>query len=456
MLNNTSSDITNGTYSYLFQNLGPGVYSVRVIVYDLMNNSDSDSVTFVVYGVPGDDGSSGSGGSSITLDVDPTSNSSNNSYGVNISVNESVNWVIELIVNGNVVDQIQGNGSSVITLNYTYPASGNYTIQFNVTYTVNGDSVTITYGPYNVWIDLIPPTLNISWPRPGESYTEGIRTFEFYVEDDFAQVLTCSYLFTGPNTYNNTVQVQNGSTYSINLEFSRGSYELIISCTDGINNVSETILFSIRRSGGEEQIPPEDQQEQQPIIQEEHQQDSRDSASARSSSISTSDQEEQREILDIRDISEQLEQKEIVLDSTDIQPRIVEEVREPEPAHQIEQEDQPEATTTTTEDERIRGNLMYQILNIILPQQLPLLFTLSLLSLLAYLRVLKMRVIMLNDRTIITFRSITNRPVRNVSVRIFDQIYRSDENGQIIINIPTEDVVVQGFWIVLKDRTERI
>ncbi|MEM1700525.1 MAG: NosD domain-containing protein, partial [Candidatus Anstonellales archaeon] len=29
VLNNTSSGITNGTYSYLFQNLGPGVYSVR-------------------------------------------------------------------------------------------------------------------------------------------------------------------------------------------------------------------------------------------------------------------------------------------------------------------------------------------------------------------------------------------------------------------------------------------
>ncbi|MEM1877144.1 MAG: hypothetical protein QXH21_10225, partial [Ignisphaera sp.] len=365
-------------------------------------------------------------------------------------------WNVTLVVDGNDVNSSVGSGSSNVSLGYTHPASRNSTYRFRVNYSVGGSSVVVVYGPYNAWIDLIPPTLNISWPRPGESYTEGIRTFEFYVEDDFAQVLTCSYLFTGPNTYNNTVQIQNGSTYSINLEFSRGSYELIISCTDGINNVSETILFSIRRSGGEEQILPEDQQEQQPIIQEEHQQDSRDSASARSSSISTSDQEEQREILDIRDISEQLEQKEIVLDSTDIQPRIVEEVREPEPAHQIEQEDQPELTTTTTEDERIRGNLMYQILNIILPQQLPLLFTLSLLSLLAYLRVLKMRVIMLNDRTIITFRSITNRPVRNVSVRIFDQIYRSDENGQIIINIPTEDVVVQGFWIVLKDRTERI
>ncbi|MEM4159488.1 MAG: hypothetical protein QXO13_02575, partial [Candidatus Anstonellales archaeon] len=104
MLNNTSSGITNGSYSYLFQNLGPGVYSVRVVVYDLMNNSDSDSVTFVVYGVPEDEGSSGAGGSSITLDIDPSSNSSNNSYGVNISVNDSVNWTVELIVNGNVVD----------------------------------------------------------------------------------------------------------------------------------------------------------------------------------------------------------------------------------------------------------------------------------------------------------------------------------------------------------------
>ncbi|MEM2054555.1 MAG: hypothetical protein QW690_02245, partial [Candidatus Anstonellales archaeon] len=342
-----------------------------------------------------------------------------------------------------------------VSLGYTHPVSRNSTYQFRVNYSVGGSSVVALYGPYSVWIDLISPSLNISWPRPGESYTEGIRTFEFYLEDDFAQVLTCSYLFTGPNTYNNTVQLQNGSTYSINLEFSRGSYELIISCTDGINNVSETVLFSIRRSGGEEQIPPEDQQEQQPIIQEEHQQDS-DSASARSSSISRSDQEEQREPLDIRDISEQLEQREIVLDSTDVQPMVVEEVRESEPVQQIEQEDQPKLATPTTEDERTRGNLMYQILNIILPQQFPIIFILSLLSLLAYLRVLKMRVITLNDRTIITFRSITNRSVRNVSVRIFDQIYRSDENGQIIINIPTEDVSVQGFWIVLKDRTERI
>ncbi|MEM0470910.1 MAG: hypothetical protein QXL02_01335, partial [Candidatus Anstonellales archaeon] len=39
VLDNTLSGITNGTYSYLFQNLGPGVYSVRVVVYDLMNNS---------------------------------------------------------------------------------------------------------------------------------------------------------------------------------------------------------------------------------------------------------------------------------------------------------------------------------------------------------------------------------------------------------------------------------
>ncbi|MEM4149566.1 MAG: hypothetical protein QXQ78_03065, partial [Candidatus Anstonellales archaeon] len=92
MLNNTSSGITNGSYSYLFQNLGPGVYSVRVVVYDLMNNSDSDSVTFVVYGVPGSsDGDSGTNGnSSYSVRGNLSSNVSNNNYWINLILDSAI------------------------------------------------------------------------------------------------------------------------------------------------------------------------------------------------------------------------------------------------------------------------------------------------------------------------------------------------------------------------------
>ncbi|MCX8154491.1 MAG: fibronectin type III domain-containing protein [Candidatus Micrarchaeota archaeon] len=40
LVNNASVSV-NGTYTYTFTNLGPGVYTVRVVVYDTLNNSDS-------------------------------------------------------------------------------------------------------------------------------------------------------------------------------------------------------------------------------------------------------------------------------------------------------------------------------------------------------------------------------------------------------------------------------
>ncbi|MEM0455998.1 MAG: hypothetical protein QXI75_01715, partial [Candidatus Anstonellales archaeon] len=201
-----------------------------------------------------------------------SSNVSNNDYWIDLRVDSAISWNVTLVVDGVSVNSSVGSGSSNVSLGYTHPVSRNSTYEFRVNYSVGGSSVVVVYGPYNAWIDLIPPTLNISWPRPGESYTEGIRTFEFYVEDDFAQVLTCSYLFTGPNTYNNTVQVQNGSTYSINLEFSRGNYYINVECSDGVNSVVESYQFNIRRSGGNEQPPqdesPPQQQETSPTDQQ--------------------------------------------------------------------------------------------------------------------------------------------------------------------------------------------
>ncbi|MEM0455882.1 MAG: hypothetical protein QXI75_01100, partial [Candidatus Anstonellales archaeon] len=129
MLNNTSSGITNGTYSYLFQNLGPGVYSVRVVVYDLMNNSDSDSVTFVVYGVPGDsDRDSGTNGnSSYSVRGNFSSNVSNNDYWIDLRVDSAISWNVTLVVDGNDVNSSVGSGSSNVSLGYTHPVSRNST-----------------------------------------------------------------------------------------------------------------------------------------------------------------------------------------------------------------------------------------------------------------------------------------------------------------------------------------
>ncbi|MEM4205523.1 MAG: hypothetical protein QW336_02575, partial [Candidatus Anstonellales archaeon] len=125
MLNNTSSGITNGSYSYLFQNLGPGVYSVRVVVYDVMNNSDSDSVTFVVYGVPGSSGgnSGTNGNSSYSVRGNFSSNVNNNDYWIDLRLDSAISWNVTLVVDGVDVNSSVGSGSSNVSLGYTHPVS---------------------------------------------------------------------------------------------------------------------------------------------------------------------------------------------------------------------------------------------------------------------------------------------------------------------------------------------
>ncbi|MEM4148994.1 MAG: hypothetical protein QXQ78_00005, partial [Candidatus Anstonellales archaeon] len=369
----------------------------------------------------------------------------------------------------------------------------NSTYQFRVNYSVGGSSVVALYGPYNVWIDL-PPTLNISWPRPGESYTEGIRTFEFYLEDDFAQVLTCSYLFTGPNTYNNTVQVQNGSTYSINLEFSRGNYYINVECSDGVNSVVESYQFNIRRSGGNEQ-PPQDQsppQQQETPPTDQQNQSSTDqnvtTGTIQTDSNTTTTNIDFNTSTEITPDSNTSDQEQSIPSSIFIQDQsngdrttieteqssvtnqqvvVISDMEGSDRTIDLERSDDAE-TDSNSNDQQIqsdtelkdgstdKNNLMNvnRVINsvaVILtsPQSIVGLLGVGVSIIFIILRMVKLTILR-GEKNIILLKNIFNKPVKGVKVRILDKEFQSDENGMVVTDLPVDNVGVKGLWIVIK------
>ncbi|MEM1700971.1 MAG: hypothetical protein QW785_02885, partial [Candidatus Anstonellales archaeon] len=479
----------NNTYSNQYQ---PGIYNITLRARDQIN-SNSTTKQIIVYGVPGSsNGNNGiNGNSSYSVRGNFSSNVSNNDYWIDLRLDSAISWNVTLVVDGNDVNSSVGSGSSNVSLGYTHPASRNSTYRFRVNYSVGGSSVVVVYGPYNAWIDLIPPTLNISWPRPGESYTEGIRTFEFYVEDDFAQVLTCSYLFTGPNAYNNTVQVQNGSTYSINLEFSRGNYYINVECSDGVNSVVESYQFNIRRSGGNEQ-PPQDesppQQQETPPTDQQNQSSTDQNVTTGTietdsnttitnidlntsieitTDSSTSDQEQPTPSSII--IQDQSNRDRTTVETeqsseTNQQIVIIPDMERSERTINLERSDaetdsnnqQVQSDTELKEDSTDRNNLMNvnRVINSVAvvltsPQSLAGLLGVGVSIILLMLRTVKLTIVR-GERNMILLKNLFNKPVKGVKVRILDKEFQSDENGMVVTDLPVDKVEVKGIWIVIR------
>ncbi|MEM4384992.1 MAG: hypothetical protein QXD03_00380 [Candidatus Anstonellales archaeon] len=475
-LNITSISI-NGTLSLL-----PGIYILRISAYDAVNRSTNLLIPIRIFYI------------NTTAQIPMgnfSSNVSNNDYWIDLRLDSAISWNVTLVVDGVSVNSSVGSGSSNVSLGYTHPVSRNSTYRFKVNYSVGGSSVVAVYGPYNVWIDLIPPTLNISWPRPGESYTEGIRTFEFYVEDDFAQVLTCSYLFTGPNIYNNTVQVQNGSTYSINLEFSRGNYYINVECSDGVNSVVESYQFNIRRSGGNEQ-PPQDesppQQQETPPTDQQNQSSTDQNVTTgtietdSNTTITNIDLNTSTEITPDSNTSDQEQPTPssiIIQDQSNRGRTTVETEQSSETNQQIviipdmegsdrninlERSDaetdsnnqQVQSNTELKEDSTDRNNLMNvnRVINsvaVILtsPQSLAGLLGVGVSIILLMLRTVKLTIVR-GERNMILLKNLFNKPVKGVTVRILDKEFQSDENGMVVTDLPVDNAEIKGMWIIVR------
>ncbi|MCS7122853.1 MAG: hypothetical protein NZ908_02780, partial [Candidatus Micrarchaeota archaeon] len=338
-----------------------------------------------------------------------------------------------------------------------------------VNYSVGSSSVVSVYGPYIAYVDLLPPTIQVIWPLDGETYTEGYRNIVIRAEDNMVDSITCTYNITGPNRYDNTIQIQNGTTYTAQIFLSEGSYAMELLCSDQENDVEMIIRFNIRDSRNDRSQPISDDTNQSQSNQTSSDQQNNLNNNQRSENSNQNQSDQTTVSRDINkttlsrdikhDISSSLvdssrdansdERKEIILVPD---PTISSEDLTSNTENYLPQEEIIESPTSKAQqDQGIRG-----IVNTILYNPgvwIWSTFGFIVLLIFGLLRVVRIHALRNSDGGYRLLASnLLGKPVRGLKLRIEDRTYTTDESGGCIIELPDiRNLKVEGFWIVIRE-----
>jgi hypothetical protein len=460
---------TSGLYNYTYS-LVPGQYNLTLICSDGLNTNS----TFVLF-----NSSNYSDPSRFNvISGNFSSNSSSNVF--NVFVNATGNYTIYLYINGTLYNSISGSGAGNYSLGATL-GSGNYTYWFVVNYTIGGFDYSYTYGNYSVYVDVGLPSISILWPVDGESYTRGNRIIQILVIDDLSSTLSCQLNVTGPDSFNDAFTISNGYVYNYSYNFnSLGLYTMNVSCNDGINQNQTSITFRIRESGGgssntmngsnsdlnqsnntlndttngsnsnlnqsnntfnntmnnsnmnntnqsiENNTTMNNNHSNEMIESDNVNNQGQPSRSKTTSRTQQSDLE-QSENQTIQQNESQIIQEQTILNQT--------EEEEQKPSSEESVKDTEESKNVSQQDliSRINNYISIGLSEMIkLSSPFPYLILGSITLLL--FRTTKLKIIPLQDRVILQFNNILDKPIKNLKVNIDGQELITDENGQIILS----------------------
>jgi len=475
---------TSGLYNYTYS-LVPGQYNLTLICSDGLNTNS----TFVMF-------NSSNYSDPDRFNVTSENFSSNSSFNLfNVSVNVTGDYTIYLYINGTLYNSISGSGVGNYSLGATL-GSGNYTYWFVVNYTIGGFNYSYTYGNYSAYVDIGLPSISILWPVDGESYTRGNRIIQILVTDDLSSTLSCQLNVTGPDSFNDIFTISNGHVYNYSYNFnSLGLYTMNVSCNDGFNQNQTSITFRIRESGGgssdtingsnsdlnqinntlndttnesnsdlnqstntlSNTINNSNMNDTNQSIENNTAMNNNDSTTMNQSSNVNNQGQPNRSKTTSRTQQSDLEQSE---NQTIQQNESLNEIREQNILNQTEEKPSSEEPVKNNEESKnvSQQDLISQINNYIsiglseiikLSSPFPYLLLGSTILLLS--RTIKLKMIPLQDRVILQFNNILDKPIKNLKVNIDGQELITDENGQIILpELPDEKNIKVKLFILTK------
>jgi hypothetical protein len=477
---------TNGLYSYNYS-LVPGQYNLTLICSDGLNTNS----TFVLF-----NSSNYSDPSRFNVNIGNfSSNSSSNIF--DVFVNVTGDYTIYLYINGTLYNSTSGSGAGNYSLGATL-GSGNYTYWFVVNYTIGGFNYSYTYGNYSAYVDIELPSISILWPVDGESYTKENRIIQILVMDDLSSTISCQLNVTGPDSFDHRFTISNGYLYNYSYNFnSLGLYTMNVSCNDGFNQNQTSITFRIRESGGGSSNTMNgsnsDLNQSNNTLNDTTNESNNDlnqsnntfnntmnnsnmsntnqsiennttTNNNQSSTMNESDNvnnqgQPSRSKTTSRTQQSDLEQSE---NQTIQQNKSLNEVKEENILNQTEEEQKPSSEESVKDIEESKNvsqqDLISRINNYIsiglsemikLNSPFPYLLLGSIILLLS--RTIKLKIIPLQDRVILQFNNLLDKPIKNLKVNINGQELITDENGQIILpELPDEKNIKVKLFILTK------
>ncbi len=419
-------------------------------------------------------------------------------FNISINVSPSINYTIYLYINGTLYNSTSGSGVGNYSLGATL-GSGNYTYWFVVDYTIGGFDYSYTYGNYSAYVDIGLPSISILWPVDGESYTKGNRIIQILVMDDLSPTLSCELNVTGPDSFNHAFTISNGYVYNYSYNFnSLGLYTMNVSCNDGINQNQTSITFRIRESGGDSNtndaingsnsdlnqnnntlsdtmngsnndlnhsnnnfnntmnnsnMNDTNQSIENNTTMNNNQSNTMNESGNvnnqgqanehRTKSRTQQSDLEQSENQTIQQNESQIIQEQTILNQTEEEPYSEEPAKDTEESKNVSQQDLIS---------RINNYISIGLSEMIkLSSPFPYLLIGSIILLLS--RIIKLKIIPLQDRVILQFNNILDKPIKNLKVNIDGQELITDENGQIILpELPDEKNIKVKLFILTKNK----
>jgi PGF-pre-PGF domain-containing protein len=256
-LNFTATDATvcwyelDGNYTSLpgcadsnLSGLSEGQHSLTVRVNDTVNNTATDTITFIVDTIL----------PAVTSILSPVPSegynlSNGNSLYVSILANENLS-VANISFDGGVAEQMI-NSTTLDSWNISRSelvlGQHNYTITIrDLAYNMN---TTLTYN-FSV-VDLTPPNITLNYPDNGSFSNNvlGNLSFNFTTYDDNATTLSCDLYFDGVLNQSNASILEGVETEFIVFYVMNGTHSWYLNCSDGYTPVvSDTRYLTLDNS----------------------------------------------------------------------------------------------------------------------------------------------------------------------------------------------------------------